>query len=69
MKSLTYIQLQNKYSGEFVAIYKEKVVAHAKTSKLLFQKIKEKIGDKNLFIRHIDPKEAVCVYDYISTFK
>lgn len=62
MKPLSYTQLQDKYSGKFVATYKGEVIASAKTSKKLFEKIKDKLGDKNLLIHHVDPKEAVCVY-------
>ncbi len=62
MKPLSYTQLQEKYAGKFVATYKGAVIASAKTSKKLFDKIKNKLGDKNLLIEHIDPKEAVCVY-------
>jgi len=62
MKPLSYTHLQDKYSGKFVATYKGKVIASAKTSKKLFEKIKDKLGDKNLLIHHVDPKEAVCVY-------
>jgi len=56
------IPQQDKYSGKFVATYKGEVIASAKTSKKLFEKIKDKLGDKNLLIHHVDPKEAVCVY-------
>jgi len=62
MKLLSYTQLQDKYAGKFIATYKGKVVANANTSKKLFEKVKDKLGDKNLFIQHIDPKGAVCVY-------
>ncbi len=41
MKPLSYTQLQDKYSGKFVATYKGKVIASAKTSKKLFEKIKK----------------------------
>ena len=59
MKPLSYTQLQNKYGGEFVATYKGKVIAHAQNSKELFEKVKDKLGNKDLFVRHVDPKEAV----------
>lgn len=58
----SYMKLQERYGGKFVATYKGKVVASARTSKALFDKIKSKIGDKNLVIQHVDVKEAVCVY-------
>lgn len=64
MKSLSYTQLQNKYTGKFIALYKGRVIAFADTSKKLFEKIRGKLGDKNLLIQHIDPKEAVCVYQF-----
>lgn len=62
MKSFSYTQLQKKYGGKFVAIYKGKIIASAENSKKLFEKVKDKLGNKGLLIRHIDPKEAVCVY-------
>lgn len=61
MKPLSYTQLQNKYAGKFVAAYKGKVIASATTSKNLFDKIRDKLGNKDLLIQHIDPKGAVCV--------
>lgn len=62
MKPLSYTQLQGKYDGKFVAAYKGKVIASASTSKKLVEKVKDKIGDKDLLIQHIDTKEGVCVY-------
>jgi len=62
MKTLSYVQLQDKYAGKFVAIHKEQVIYSADTSKELFDKAKDKLGDKELIIQHIDPKEGVCVY-------
>jgi hypothetical protein len=62
MKPISYIQLQNKYAGKFIATYEGKVIASARTSKRLFEKIKYKLGDKDLLIQRIDPKGAVCVY-------
>ena len=62
MKPLSYIQLQDKYGGKFIAAYKGKIIASANTSKKLFEKVKDKLGNKYLLIQHIDPKEAVCVY-------
>jgi len=57
-----YLSCPSLQLGKFVATYKGKVIASAKTSKKLFEKIKDKLGDKNLLIHHVDPKEAVCVY-------
>ena len=62
MKTISYVKLQKKYGGQFVALYKGKVVAKSKTSKGLFAKIVPKLGDPHLLIQHIDPKDAVCVY-------
>ena len=62
MKPLSYTQLQDKYDGKFIAAYKGKIIASANTSKRLFEKVKGKLGDKDLLIQHIDPKEGVCVY-------
>jgi len=62
MKPLSYIQLQNKYDGKFVATYKGKVIASANTSERLFEKVKDKLGDRDLLVQHVDIKEGVCVY-------
>jgi len=62
MKATSYIKLQVKYGGQFIALYKGKVIAKSKTSKGLFKKIAPKLGDPHLLIQHIDPKDAVCVY-------
>ena len=62
MRPLSYTQLQNKYAGKFIATYRGKVIANADTSQKLFEKVKDRIGDEDLLIQHIDPKGAVCVY-------
>lgn len=62
MKSQSYIQLQKRYGGRFVATYHGRVIASAKSSKALFQKIVRYIGDAALFIQYIAPQRAVCIY-------
>lgn len=62
MDTRDYIELQKKYSGEFVAFYKELVIAHAKTFDVLCKSVDDKIGDDNLLIEYIDPYDAVCIY-------
>lgn len=62
MKPLSYTQLQDRYGGQFVATYKGRVIASAPTSKRLFEKVRDRLGDKDLLIHHVDSKEAVCVY-------
>ncbi|MEW6556037.1 MAG: DUF5678 domain-containing protein [Elusimicrobiota bacterium] len=62
MKHLSYIQLQEKYGGKFIATLKGKVVASEKTTDKLFKQVKEKLGDKNLTIEYIEPKGRICVY-------
>lgn len=62
MKMSSYTRLQDKYSGKFVAVYKGKVIASARTSKKLFEKVVDKLGDKDLLILHVAPKEGACVY-------
>lgn len=55
----SYMKLQEKYGGQFVATYKGKVIANARTSKLLFDKVKNKLGDRNLLIQHVDVKGSL----------
>ena len=62
MKTQSYIQLQKRYGGRFVATYHGRVIASAKTSKTLFEKIKRYLGDASLFIQYIAPQRAVCIY-------
>ncbi len=62
MKSQSYIQLQKRYGGRFVATYRGRVIASAKSSKVLFQKIVRYVGDASLFIQYIAPQRAVCIY-------
>ncbi len=50
MKTQSYSQLQKRYGGQFVASYRGRVIATAKTSKALFKKIVDYLGDPALFI-------------------
>ena len=62
MKTISYVKLQEKYGGQFVALYKGKVIAKSKTLKGLVTKITPKLGDPHLVIQRIERKDAVCVY-------
>lgn len=62
MKTTAYAKLQEKYGGQFVALYRGRVIAKAKTSKRLFAQIAPKLGDPRLSIQRVEPKDAVCVY-------
>ena len=62
MKTQSYAQLQKRYGGRFVATYHGRVVASAKNSKALFQKIVRYIGDAALLVQYIAPQHAVCIY-------
>lgn len=62
MKTKSYVQMQKRYGGQFIASYHGRVVATAKTSKALFKKVADYIGDPALFIRFIAPQRAVCIY-------
>ena len=62
MKSQSYAQLQKRYGGRFIASYRGRVIATAKTSKALFEKITVYLGDPALFIQYIAPQRAVCIY-------
>lgn len=62
MRSQSYTQLQKRYGGKFIATYHGRVVASAKNSKALFDKITRYVGDPSLLIQYIAPQSAVCIY-------
>ncbi len=62
MRSKSYIQLQRRYGGRFVASYRGRVIATAKTSRALFKKIAAYLGDPALMVQYIAPQRAVCIY-------
>lgn len=62
MKTKSYAQMQKRYGGQFVASYDGRIIAAANTSKALFKKIADYIGDPALFVRFIAPQRAVCIY-------
>lgn len=61
---MEYTQLQKEYGGEFIAILKDKIIAHGKTFKETFEKVKnlDQLQNENLSFRFIQPKEGICVY-------
>ena len=62
MRSRSYIQLQKRYGGKFIATYQGRVIASAKSSKALFEKITRYVGNPALFVQYIAPQSAVCIY-------
>lgn len=62
MKSKSYTELQKHYSGRFIATYSGRVIASARTSKALFQKIARYVGNPALFVQYIAPQRAACIY-------
>ena len=58
-----YPQLQARYGGKFIARVDGRVVASAKTSKVLWNKVRNRIGDPNMIIGYIPPKGAICIYE------
>ncbi|MFH1563070.1 MAG: DUF5678 domain-containing protein [Nitrospirota bacterium] len=63
MKTKDYIQLQEKYSGKFIATMNDQVVAEAKTHKELTRAITEKkLKRKDIIYEYIEPKGVICVY-------
>lgn len=62
MKPKTYTQLQKRYGGQFVASYRGRVIAAARTSKALFGKIADHLGDPALLVQYVAPQSAVCIY-------
>mgnify|MGYP001569764685 CR=1 FL=1 len=62
MKNQSYAQLQRRYGGKFIATYQGRVIASAKNSKALFEKITRYVGDPSLLVQYIAPQSAVCIY-------
>lgn len=63
MKTLSYIQLQERYGGKFIARSNGQVVASGPTYKSLISKIAQKhLKRDNLTFAYIHPKGAICVY-------
>ena len=54
-------QLQKRYKGEFVALYRGRVVAHGKDDEDLARRMFERVGDEPFYIAHVDG--APLVYD------
>ena len=55
-------QLKERYGRKFIAKEGEKVIASAKTSKALWNKVRTKVGNRNMVIEYIEPKGAICIY-------
>lgn len=62
MKIKSYIQLQKKYGGKFIAKAEKEVIASARTSKLLWNKVRNRIGTGKILIEYIEPKGTICIY-------
>lgn len=63
MRPFSYIQLQEKYGGKFIAKSNGQVVASGSTYKSLINKIVKKHLKRNkLTFAYIHPKGAICVY-------
>ena len=62
VKVKSYYFLQEKYGGKFIAKFDNRVIASAKDSKSLWNKVKDKIGNPKLSIEYIEPKGAICTY-------
>ena len=62
MKVKSYSQLQEKFGGKFIARINNEVIASAKTSKALWNKVRRRIGNPKMIIEYIEPKGAICTY-------
>lgn len=64
MKRISYLKLQEKYGGEFIAARKSRIVAHAKTMEALFRRLKKRGISYGPAIRigRVHPSDAVCIY-------
>lgn len=64
MNPKSYTQLQEKFGGKFIARMDGHVIASAKTSKALWNKVRKHIGNPRLTIGYVAPKGAVCIYGF-----
>lgn len=63
MKTVSYIQLQEKYGGKFVAKANGNVVVFGATYKSLIDKLTKKhLRRENLTFAFIHPKGVICEY-------
>jgi len=62
MNPKSYPQLQEKFGGKFIARVNYRVIASAKTSKALWNKVRNRIGDPKMIIEYIEPEGAICIY-------
>ena len=67
MNHASYMRLQNRYGGRFIAQRDGKVEASGPTYQALINAIKKKrLKRQGLVFSYIHPKHAVCIY-YISS--
>ena len=67
MNRASYIRLQERYGGRFIAQRDGKVVAHGATYRSLIKSLgKKRLKREGLVFSYINPKHAVCIY-YVSS--
>ncbi|MFQ6062885.1 MAG: DUF5678 domain-containing protein [Methanosarcinales archaeon] len=61
-------EMYKKYGSGHIAFLDDKVIAHDKTFKKVFEVVKEKglFGNKRLRFGFIPSEEAICVYIQVS---
>jgi len=63
MSRPSYIHLQERYGGRFIAQRNSKVVASGPTYRTLIQALeKKRLKRQGLVFSYIHPKNAVCIY-------
>ncbi len=62
MKQLHLSQLQQRYGGHFIALWKGKVIASALTNAALMKKVLPLLHQRRLEFLFVPPKGMMCVY-------
>jgi len=56
-----FAEMINKFEGEYVAIIEEKIIAHGKDAKKVYQDAKDKFPKKTVFLGQVPRKEAMIL--------
>jgi len=58
-----------KYEGEYVAIIEDKIIAHGRDVKKVYQEAKDKFPKKVVFLGQVPRKEALILWENVSSLQ
>jgi hypothetical protein len=61
MKQLNFNRLQTRYSGQFIALWRGKVIASAATNAALLKKVRPVFPTKRIELMWVPPKGIACL--------